>query len=214
MQSDGLEWGVDLPITAGLMVSWLVLTLVLMLGRPPAALARVGASMTGEPLIVGGPGDRWRVSFIASIPVGGLLAAMLVGVCQQMIGKVIERDAQALPGVLVSGGFVIWVALMLVPALRGFLHGVELTPSRLLDRGYMRTRVFDRTVIEDVRIAPVGGWASLFFTLMRMNVTNTLCVVQVDGTRTLLLASVADEGRLQHGVDVIRDWLAETESRE
>lgn len=78
---------------------------------------------------------------------------------------------------------------------------------------YFRTRTFDRADIRKVRITDVSWWSSLLFTVVKMDVLDTLAIVSTDGTQAVLPASNSRFRDLRPARDVIQAWIDRSGSR-
>jgi hypothetical protein len=91
--------------------------------------------------------------------------------------------------------------------MRSGLHGVELTPTHLIARGYMRTRRYPRHQIVSVNAVALTFWPSaLLRMLMNRDVEHSLQLSLVDGREPLLLASNSHEVDVDAAAEIIRAW--------
>lgn len=206
-------WGIELPITLTLIGLWAIAALLLLCARPDSVLARQDDQDGSSAVVVRGPGDRWRVLFVLSTPVCGLLGALLVGAVAEVFDAALRDEPLPLWTVVGYGVCLLVGVSSILPAIRAFLHGIELTPERLVAYGYYRTRTFDRGDIRKVRIADVSWWSSLLFTLAKMDVLDTLAIVSTEGTQAVLPASNSRFNDLQPARDVIQAWIERSERR-
>lgn len=206
-------WGIELPIALAVIGLWTIATLLLLCARPDSVLAHQDDPDKSRTVIVRGPGDRWRVLFALSAPVCGLLGAALVGSAAEIINSVLHDESIQLWKLAVDGGFLLVGLSCIIPAMRAFLHGIELTPERMVAGGYFRTRAFDRADIRKVHITDVPWWSSLLFTVVKMDVLDTLAIVSAKGTQAILPATNCRSEDLRSARDVIQAWIDRSGSR-
>ncbi|KJL32572.1 PH domain-containing protein [Microbacterium azadirachtae] len=206
-------WGIELPIALAAIGLWLIVTLLLLCARPGSVLAHQDDPDRSRIVIVRGPGDRWRVLFAFSAPVCGLLGVALLGSVAETIDSFVRDEPLPLWKIAAYGGMLLVGATAIIPAMRVFLHGIELMPERVVAGGYFRTRAFDRADIRKVRITDVPWWSSLMFTAVKMDVLNTLAIVRTDGTQVILPASNCRFEDLHPARDVIQAWIDRSGSR-
>jgi hypothetical protein len=108
-------------------------------------------------------------------------------------------------GLTVFGIAMIWIVL------RTALHGVELTPTLLIARGYFRTCKYPRQSIVSINAVELNGWMSFLMTmLMNRDVEHALQLSLDDGTESLLLASNSHANDVELGAEIVRAWRSAT----
>ena len=206
---DDYQFGIEMPVAFAVVLAC-ALIVVALLFPPSEALARTTRPLSGKRSVVGGLGTEWRVWFLVAAPVCGLLVIFVPFVIPTALGWNDEIPADlwlGLPlGIIITVGSVagIWTVA------RSLLHGVELTPSHLVARGYFRSRRFKRHEVVDVRIVDISWWANLLFLLARMGVSSTVRITLADGSRHVLNAANSRWEDMEYGVEVIRNWAGTT----
>lgn len=204
--SDEYQFGVDIPMSAGVLVVW-VGAVALMLLPPRGVLALRSGPFDSSRLLVWPLGRRFRMWNMLAAPVCGLLAAFAPFPIATALGS--------------SSGIPVnlWIALPFALALtllgvglvglvlRSALHGVELTPTHLIARGYLWTRRYPRHEIVSINAVALKFWPSaLLGMLMNRDVEYTLQLSLAGGREPLLLASNSHEADVNAGADIIRAW--------
>jgi len=200
------RFGVDIPMSAGVLVIW-VGAVVLLLLPPRGVIALRSGPFDSSRLLVWPLGRRFRMWNMVAAPVCGILAAIATFPIATALGS-----SSGIPANL-------WIALPIALALtllgvglvglvlRSALHGVELTPTHLIARGYLWTRRYPRHEIVSVNAVALKFWPSvLLWMLMNSGVEHTLQLSLAGGREPLLLASNSHEADINAAVDIIRAW--------
>jgi len=200
-------YDVDIPIAAAVVASCALAVVALQLS-PPSALARPGVPLTSRRAVIEGFGSEWRIWFLVSTPLCGLLGAFAPFLIPTALGLAPGVEANLWLGLPLATVLTIGSIAAIWAVARSTLHGVELTASHLIARGYFLSRRFARAEIVDVRIARVSRWAATLFTLARMpSATRALEIILGDGSRHVLNAATSSRRRMEYGVETIRSWL-------
>lgn len=198
-------FGADIPLSAVVVLFWAGAMFALMM--PPASvLAHPSRPVAAAPLVVWELGNRWRFWTVIAAPVCGLLGAVVPFTIPTALGwnPTIPPN---LVGLLIAVPLTVGSVLMIWLVMRSILHGVELTPSKLVAHGYFRSQRFERRQVIDVRVVEANWWVSFMFTFfLRMDVDSALRLTLADGTQHVLHASNAHANAVERGAAVIRAW--------
>lgn len=208
-----LVWGVggeysfawDIPVTAVILALWVASATVLL--RPPSAvLAHRAGPFTG-PVLVWALGRRFRGWNILAVPLCGVLAVLAPLTIPVALGWSPGVPASPWLGLPIAIGLTVFAAAMIWICLRSTLHGVELTPTHLIARGYLGTSRYARTTIVSVNAVELTGWHSMLLTmLLNRDVGDTVQLSLDSGEEPLLLASNSHSGDVESGAEIIRAW--------
>jgi hypothetical protein len=200
------EFGVDIPLAAAGLAAWAIATALLLL-PPPSVLARLGGPFSG-PVLVWPLGRRLRAWNALAVPVCGLLAAMIVGLIPAMMSWDLTDPLTLGLGIPLSLGLITCSLALVWMALRTFWLGVELNPTHLIARGYLRTQRFPRESIISVNAADLSGQQDLLLSAL-LNVGSVAHALQLsldDGSERVLFASNSWRRDVRNGADIIRSW--------
>lgn len=211
-----LVWGVggpehshgpDIPIAAAVFFACALLAAALYF-PPSPAVARVERPLPIKRAVVAGLGAQWRIYFLIAVPVSGTLSILAPFTIPVALGWDPDIPANLWLGLPVSVLLTAFAVASLWAVARSMLHGVELTRSHLVARGYFATKKYARDEIVDVRIVGVSGWwPTVLFEIARMGVANTLAITLANGSKHVLYAANSTWGDMTRGVDVIRAWV-------
>ncbi|MFL2000577.1 PH domain-containing protein [Microbacterium sp. A1-JK] len=91
--------------------------------------------------------------------------------------------------------------------LRAATHGVELTPTHLIARGYFFTRSYRRQEIVSVGAVRLTWWPSLLLNvLLNCDVEHTLRLSLIGGAHRVLLAANSHTQDVEVAVEIVRAW--------
>ena len=179
----------------------------LLLFPPRDVLALRSSSFESSRLLVWPLGRRFRLWTMLAAPIVGLPFAMAAIAVATSLGFNSEAPYVPWVGIPIS----LLVAALAIGltglVLRGALHGVELTPTHLIARGYLWTRRYPRNAIFSVNAVELNFWPNaLLHMMMNIDVDSTVQLSLSSGREPLLLASNSNEADVSAGADVIRSW--------
>lgn len=200
-------FGADIPLSGAVVLLWSG-TMFALLMPPASVLAHQSRPVADAPLVVWELGNRWRFWTVIAAPVCGLLGAFVPFAIPTALGSG-PTIAPNLVGLLIAVPLTVGSVLMIWFVMRSILHGVELTPSKLVAHGYLRSQRFERGQVLDAGVVDANRWVSLMFTVfLRMDVDSALRLTLADGTQRVLYASNAHANAVERGAAVIRAWRA------
>ncbi|GAA1929612.1 hypothetical protein GCM10009775_22080 [Microbacterium aoyamense] len=207
-----LAFGVDIPVAAAFATVWAGLVAVL-LHPLRSVIARRSGPFTAAAVLVWPLGRRFRVWTMVAAPVCGLLAAGCVVLLPMTLWGDLYQGAElwlAVPfaiGLTVVGIAATWIVL------RAALHGVELTSTHLIARGFFITRRYVGAQIVSINVVELKWWPSLVLSMMmNRSVEHTLQLSLEDGTEPLLFASNSHPEDVEAGAEIVRAWRAALDS--
>jgi len=198
-------FGIDIPIAAVVLAVWGCVIAALLTPSRSVLARRDGVNESAA--LVWPLGRRFRVWMVIAAPVCGLLAAMTPFPIPVALGWDPEIPASLLIGLpfaivlTVSSVALVWMIL------RGVMHGVEITPTHLVARGYFVTRRYPRDAIVSVNAVTLKWWPNLVLsTLMKSEVEHTLQLSLVGGNEPVLYAANSHEHDVEVGAEIVRAW--------
>ncbi|MGC5225414.1 hypothetical protein ACPW96_22855 [Micromonospora sp. DT81.3] len=200
-------FGIDIPIAAVVLTLWAGTAAVLLVPPRSALATRDGAKSSTA--LVWPLGKRFRVWTVVAAPVCGLLAAMAPFPIPVALGWDPEIPANLWLGLPLAIGITLFAGALIWLVLRAALHGVELTPTHLIARGYFITRRYRRREMVSINAVQLKWWPSLLLTmLLNRDVEHTLQLSLADGSEPLLLAANSREHDVRIGAEIVRAWRA------
>ncbi len=209
---EGSEYpfGIDIPIAAAVLVLWAGAAALLLM--PPRAVLAPRSGAKTSAVLVWPLGKRFRFWNVIATPVSGLLAAIAPFPIPVALGWDPQIPANLLLGLPIAIGITMFSGALIWIVLRGALHGVELTPTHLIARGYFLTRRYKRDEIVSINAVQLKWWPSLVLTmLMNRDVEHTLQLSLYGGSEPLLFAASSHERDVEIGADMVRAWRGSVE---
>lgn len=208
VESSDYRFGADIPISWAVLVLWAG-SVALLLKPPQSVLARPD-SPDPSPALVWPLGRRFRLWTVVAAPFCGPLAVLALASIPVALGWDPAIPANLWLGLPVAVGLTLFTGALIWIVLRGALHGVELTPTHLIARGYFTTRRYKRQEIVSINAVQLQGWPSvLLTTLMNRDVEHTLQLSLLDGSEPILFAANSHEHDVQTGADLVGAWRQE-----
>ncbi len=203
-------FGIDIPIAAAVLVVW-GCAAVALLTPPRSVLARRDGANESAAL-VWPLGRRFRLWTIIAAPVCGLLVAIAPFPILVALGWDPAIPANLWLGLPMAIGLALFAAALTWIVLRGALHGVEITPTHLIARGYFITRRYQRDAIVSINAVTLKWWPNLVLsTLMSREVEHTLQLSLVGGEEPMLYAANSHEHDVEIGAEMVRAWRQRAE---
>jgi len=199
-------FGIDIPVAAAVLGLWAGTTAQLL--RPPrTVLASASRPLTSARTLVWSLGRRFRFWNVLAVPVCGVLAVLAAVIIPVTLGGSPGSVADLWLGLPVAIGLSAFAIAATWIVLRAALHGVELTPTHLIARGYFRTRQYPRHAIVSINAVDLEWWPSMLLAmLLNSDVQHTLQLSLDDGSEPLLLASNSHQSDVEFGAELIRAW--------
>lgn len=198
-------FGIDIPISAAVLVLWAIAAALLLM--PPRSVLAERDGVNSSTVLVWPLGKRFRVWTVVAAPVCGLLAVMAPFPIPVALGWDPEIPANLWLGLPLAIGITMFAGALIWLVLRAALHGVELTPTHLIARGYFVTRRYHRHEIVSINTVQLRAWPSLLLTmLMNRDVEHTLQLSLANGSEPLLFAANSHEHDVEIGAEMVRAW--------
>lgn len=202
-------FGIDIPISAIVVLLWAISVTLLL--RPPRAVLATRTGANPSVALVWPLGRRLRFWTVIATPVCGLLGAFVAPLLIQTVAIDLSDPVALWLGLPLSLGTLIAAIALIWAVMRGALHGVEITTSDLVARGYFFTRRYPRDSIIVVDAVKLRWWPSLLLSIvLNADVEHTVRLELADGSRQLILAANSSEHDVQIGVEMLRRWHLET----
>lgn len=203
-------FGIDIPIAAVVLAFWGCAAAAL-LTPPRSVLARRDGA--NEPAALVWPlGRRFRLWTIIAAPVCGLLVAIAPFPILVALGWDPAIPANLWLGLPMGIGLALFSAALTWIVLRGALHGVEITPTHLIARGYFVTRRYPRDAIVSINAVTLKWWPNLVLSmLLNREVEHTLQLSLVGGEEPMLYAANSHEHDVEIGAEMVRAWRQRAE---
>ncbi|GLI27870.1 hypothetical protein ARHIZOSPH14_21120 [Agromyces rhizosphaerae] len=199
-------FGHDLTVAGLVAVACGVLIVLAFL--PPAEVV-AGPDASGQPrVVVDGLGEASRIWFLIALPIGGLLALLLPQAFPPVVDAI---RAEPGPSWLVVPLLVVVTSASIAylwAVVRALVHGVELTATQLVSRGYVRSRRVRRDRIADVRLGPVPIWMDFLSSVAKIAVTETVRIDLADGSEVVIGLANSGGDDPERAVEVLRAWSA------
>lgn len=209
VDNDEYQFGPDIPLSAALLIAWAGVVALILL-PPRGVLALRSGPFDSRRLLVWPLGRRFRLWNMLAAPVCGVLVAFVPFAIPTALGWNPGIPASPWVGLPLSAGLTLVAGGLVGIVLRSALHGVELTPTHLIARGYLWTRRYPRHQIVSVNAVALRFWPSaLFWMLMNSDVEHSLQLYLADGRQPLLLASNSHEADVTAAAKTIRAWRSE-----
>lgn len=205
VDNDDYQFGPDIPISAVVLLLWAGAVVLVLL--PPRGVLALRSGPFDSRLLVWSFGRRFRVWNMLAAPVCGVLAALTPFAIPTALGWSTDTPASPWIGLPIALALTVIAAGMVGLVLRSALHGVELTPTHLIARGYLWTRRYSRQEIVSINAVALKFWPStLLWMLMNTDVEHTLQLSLANGREPLLFASNSHEADVDAGAEIIRAW--------
>jgi hypothetical protein len=204
---DDVEYpfGADIPIAAIVLALWAGAAALLLM--PPRSVLARRDGCNDSAVLVWPLGRRFRFWTIIAVPVCGLMGVMGLFPIPVALGWDPEIPADPWPELPLAAGITIVAAALVWIVLRGALHGVELTPTHLIARGYFVTRRYRRDMIASVNAVRLRSWSNLVLSmLMDREVEHTLQLSLSDGGERVLYAANSHQHDVAIGAEIVRAW--------
>jgi hypothetical protein len=206
VDNDDYQFGLDIPLSVALLILWAGAVALILL-PPRGVLALRSGPFEAKRLMVWPLGRRFRMWNMLAAPVCGLLVVFVPFAIPTALGWNPGIPASPWVGLPMALGLTVAASGLVGIVMRSALHGVELTPTHLIARGYLWTRRYPRHQIVSVNAVALTFWPSaLLRMLMNRDVEHSLQLSLVDGREPLLLASNSHEADVQAAAEIIRAW--------
>jgi hypothetical protein len=203
-------FGIDIPIAAVVLAIW-ACAAVALLTPPRSVLARRDGANESAAL-VWPLGRRYRLWTIIAAPVCGVLVAIAPFPIPVALGMDPAIPANLWLGLPMAIGVALFAAALTWIVLRGALHGVEITPTHLIARGYFVTRRYPRDAIVSVNAVSPKWWPYLVLSmLLNSNVEHTLQLSLANGEEPMLYAANSHQHDVEIGAEMVRVWRQRAE---
>lgn len=207
---DEYPFGPDIPISAAALLLWAGAVALLML--PPRGVIALRSGPFGARRLVWSLGRRFRMWNMLAAPVFGLVAALFPFAILTALGWGEVTSVSPWVGLPIAAALSLYAATLLVLVLRSGLHGVELTPTHLIARGYLWTWRYPRKEIMSINMIALKVWPSILLrALTNRDARHTVQLSMANGKEPLLLASNSHEPDVQAGAEIIRAWRSAAE---
>lgn len=205
VEGNDYPFAIDIPIAAAVLLLWAGAAALLLM--PPESVLARRAGANSPAVLVWPLGKRFRLWTVISAPICGLLAAIAPFPIPVALGWDPDIPANLWPGLPLAIGITLFAGALIWIVLRGALHGVELTPTHLIARGYFVTRRYKRDEIVSINAVQLKWWPFLVLTmLMNRDVEHTLQLSLDSGSEPLLFAANSHEHDVEIGADMVRTW--------
>lgn len=205
VEDGNYPFGVDIPIAAVVLALWAGAAFLLL--RPPRAVLARRHGVNASIALVWPLGRRFRFWTIIAAPLAGLLAAMTPFPIPVALGWDPNIPANLTLGLPLAIALTLFNCALIWIVTRAALHGVELTPTHLIARGYFITRRYQRNDIASINAVLLKWWPSLLLSaLMNRDVEHTVQLSLTDGTEPFLFAANSHERDVEIGAEMVRAW--------
>lgn len=206
VDNDEYQFGPDIPLSAALLILWAGAVALILL-PPRGVLALRSGPFEAQRLRVWPLGRRFRMWNMLAAPVCGLLVVFVAFAIPTALGWYEGIPSSLWVGLPMALGLTVAASGLAGIVLRSAVHGVELTPTHLIARGYLWTRRYSRRQIVSVNAVALRFWPSVLLRiLMNRDVEHSLQLSLVDGREPLLLASNSHEADAEAAAEIIRAW--------
>lgn len=205
VDSDEHQFGPDIPISAAVLVLWVGAVVLLML--PPRGAIALRSGPFDSRRLVWSLGRRFRVWNMIGAPLCGLLVVIAPFAIVTALGFSPGVPANLWFGLPTGVALNVLALALVVLQLRSALHGVELTPTHLVARGYFWTRRYPRLDIVSINAVELGSWSAFLVSwFSNRYVGDTVQLSLVNGKEPLRLASNSHVPEVEAGAEIIRAW--------
>lgn len=206
VDNDDYQFGLDIPLAAAVLMAWAGAVALLLL-PPRGVLALRSGPFDARRLLVWALGRRFRMWNMLAAPLCGFLVVFASVAIPTALGWTSGVPASPWVGLPIAVGLTLFAGALAGIVLRSALHGVELTPTHLIARGYLWTRRYPRHQIVSVNSVELTFWPGLLLqVLMNREVGHSLQLSLAGGREPLLLASSSHEADVVAGAEIIRAW--------